>query len=146
MRMKLGLLNSKPEDDQLITELLEWMKLNQADYTNTFRDLSQSKKPSSKLYDCENFSIWHKNWQSRLVKNKDDKLAALKVMKEHNPAIIPRNHNVEAALNSAVKGDLSVFQNLLEVLKKPYEDTEKLKPYQSPPEASDQVYQTFCGT
>ena len=146
MRMKLGLLNSKPEDEQLITELLEWMKLKQADYSNTFRDLSQLEKPSGKLYDCEDYSIWHKNWQARLSKNKQDKSAALKVMKENNPAVIPRNHNVEAALNSAVKGDLSVFQNLLEVLKNPYEDTEKLKPYQSPPEPSDQVYQTFCGT
>ena len=146
MRMKLGILNSKPEDEQLITELLEWMKLKQADYSNTFRDLSQLEKPSGKLYDCENFRIWHKNWQGRLSKNKQDKLAALKVMKEHNPAIIPRNHNVEAALNSAVLGDLSVFQNLLDVLKNPYEETEKLIPYQSPPEPSDQVYQTFCGT
>ena len=29
-----------------------------------------------------------------------------------NPAIIPRNHNVEAALNAAVEGDLNGFQNL----------------------------------
>ena len=146
MRLKLGLLNSKPGDEQLITDFLEWMKVNETDYTNTFRDLSQLKKPSGKLYDCEDFSIWHKYWQASFAKNKDNQLAALKVMKENNPAIIPRNHNVEAALNSAVQGDLSVFQNLLEVLKKPYEETEKLKPYQSPPEPSDQVYQTFCGT
>jgi serine/tyrosine/threonine adenylyltransferase len=146
MRSKLGLLESKPGDEQLIVNLLEWMSLNQADYTNTFRELSQLEKPSGKLYDCDDFGNWYKNWQDRLIENKHNKSAALKVMKQHNPAVIPRNHNVEAALKEAVKGDLSGFQNLLVALKNPYEDASNLKQYQVPPKSSDQVYQTFCGT
>ncbi len=106
MRLKLGLLNSKPGDERIITDLLEWMKVNQTDYTNTFCDLSQLQKPSGKLYDREDFNSWYKNWQYRLAKNTDDKSVALKIMKQHNPAIIPRNHNVEAALNSTLEGDL----------------------------------------
>ena len=146
MRLKLGMLDSKPGDEQLINNLLEWMKVNQTDYTNTFRELSQLDKPVGKLYDRNDFNVWYKSWQDRLAESKYDKKSALRVMKQHNPAIIPRNHNVEAALNAAVEGDLNGFQNLLDVLKTPYQDADHLKPYQSPPKPSDQVYQTFCGT
>ena len=146
MRSKLGLLESKSDDEQLIVNLLEWMSINQADYTNTFRGLCQLEKPSGQLYDRDDFNIWYKNWQDRLAKNNQDKPVAIRCMKINNPAIIPRNHNVEAALNSAIEGDMNGFQNLLDALKKPYDDADHLKLYQSPPKPSDRVYQTFCGT
>ena len=69
MRAKLGLLDSKPGDEQLIVDLLEWMKSNQTDYTNTFRDLSQIEKPSGKLYDRDDFTGWYKHWQDRLAES-----------------------------------------------------------------------------
>ncbi len=38
-------------------------------------------------------------------------------MRKSNPALIPRNHRIEAALEAAVKqGDLSVMERLLDVL------------------------------
>ena len=146
MRSKLGLLDSKPGDEQLITDLLEWMKVNETDYTNTFRDLSQLEKPSGKLYERDDFNVWYTNWQDRLTKSKHDQSTALCVMKQNNPAIIARNHNIEEALEDAVEGNLNNFQNLLAALKNPYEDTKNLKSYQSPPKPSDRAYQTFCGT
>lgn len=146
MRSKLGLLDSKPGDEQLIADLLEWMKVKQLDYTNTFHDLSQLEKPSGKLYDYDQFHLWYKRWQDRLAENKENQSVALSVMKQNNPVIIPRNHNVEAALSSALEGELTIFENLLDALKSPYEDAEQLKLYQSPPKPSDRVYQTFCGT
>ena len=146
MRLKLGLLDSKPGDEQLITDFLEWMKVNETDYTNTFRDLSQLEKPHGKLYERNDFNLWYKNWNHRLANSNDDKLAAISVMKQNNPSIIARNHNVEAALNLAIEGDYSVFKDLLDALKNPYLDAEHLNPYQVPPKPSDRVYQTFCGT
>ena len=42
-------------------------------------------------------------------------------MQNSNPAIIPRNHRVEEALEAAVKkGDYSVMERLLDVLSNPY--------------------------
>ena len=41
MRSKIGLSQADPEDEQMITELLDYMHQNQLDYTNTFRDLTQ---------------------------------------------------------------------------------------------------------
>jgi uncharacterized protein YdiU (UPF0061 family) len=68
-------------------------------------------------------------------------------MRSHNPAVIPRNHRVEEALEAAVeRRDFSVMTKLLEVLFQPYEERAEFGEYRLPPEPSDTCYQTFCGT
>ena len=67
-------------------------------------------------------------------------------MKSFNPAVIPRNHQVEFVLEEANRGNLKPFEDFLYVLKEPYIDKEYLKPFQRAPELSERVYQTFCGT
>ena len=146
MRSKLGLFDQKPGDNQLIKELFDWMKTNHADYTNTFYELSKGDKPTGKVFDDRVFSDWFDSWQDRLTQNKDSKEASLTMMKKHNPVLIPRNHQVEAALTAATEGDYTPFNELLAVLIDPYKNCESKKPYQSPPPPSERVYQTFCGT
>ena len=41
-------------------DLLDWMVDNNADYTNTFRSLSQLEKPNSELYKGEKFQNWYR--------------------------------------------------------------------------------------
>ncbi len=68
-------------------------------------------------------------------------------MRRASPAFIPRNHRVEAALKAASESDdLAPFQKLLQVVQRPYDDQPEHADYATPPEPSDQVYQTFCGT
>ena len=68
-------------------------------------------------------------------------------MKNSNPLIIPRNHNVEKALNEASNdNNLSFFNNLVKVLSSPYEVSENLLEYQSLPKIINKDYKTFCGT
>ena len=67
-------------------------------------------------------------------------------MRRHNPAIIPRNRNVEEALLAATSDDdFSVMERLLEVLATPY-DHERDLPMFSAPSSVDRSYRTFCGT
>jgi uncharacterized protein YdiU (UPF0061 family) len=64
-----------------------------------------------------------------------------------NPAFIPRNHRVEAALSAASdSGDYGPFQRLLGILQRPYDDQPDSAEYSQPPEPSAQVFKTFCGT
>ena len=43
------------------------MHKHEADYTNTFRDLSQEELPDKELYaTVESFQAWHTRWQARL--------------------------------------------------------------------------------
>jgi uncharacterized protein YdiU (UPF0061 family) len=68
-------------------------------------------------------------------------------MRAVNPAFIPRNHLVEEALSAAVNnGDLAVFDNLLTVLSRPYDEQPAHRIYAEPPRPDQVVRQTFCGT
>ena len=144
MGSKLGLTKAKKEEESLVTDLLDWMHENGADYTNTFRDLSQKELPNKELYATENFQAWQTRWQARLME--EDLESSLALRKSVNPAVIPRNHKVEEALQAGEAGDLEPFRKLLQALENPYEDGDHLTPYQSPPKPEEKVLQTFCGT
>ena len=146
MGTKLGFTANSQEDETLVTDLLDWMHKNEADYTNTFRDLSQEELPGGELYTTESFQAWQTRWQARLQKEDRGLKSSLALMKSVNPAIIPRNHKVEEALQAGEEGDLEPFHNLLKALEKPYEEVDHLAPYQVPPKPSEKVHQTFCGT
>ena len=144
MGTKLGLTANSQEDETLVTDLLDWMHKNEADYTNTFRDLGQEELPGGELYTTESFQAWHTRWQARL--GEEDLESSLTLRKSVNPSVIPRNHMVEEALQAGEEGDLEPFHNLLKALEKPYEEADHLAPYQIPPKPSEKVHQTFCGT
>ena len=68
-------------------------------------------------------------------------------MRAVNPAVIPRNHLVEAMLSAAVeREDFGPFEGLLEALSRPFEDRPGLERYAIPPKPEERVLQTFCGT
>ncbi|MBP1989686.1 protein adenylyltransferase SelO [Paenibacillus eucommiae] len=147
MRAKLGIFNEEPEDEALIENLLSLMEKYRADYTNTFRALTFDKPEDSVLFGTTEFAQWHELWQARLGRQKEPKASSHELMRSSNPAIIPRNHRVEEALNAAVKhGDYSVMERLLDALSSPFAHTPEQADYCSPPEPSTRPYRTFCGT
>ena len=146
MGSKLGLAVTNKEDENLITGLLDWMHANEADFTNTFRDLSQEEIPDGELFATESFQVWHTRWQARLGEETQDLKSSIALMQSVNPAVIPRNHKVEEALQAGEQGDLEPFNDLLKALEAPYEAGDHLAPYQSPPKPEEKVLQTFCGT
>ena len=145
MGSKLGLTEVSIKDEKLITDLLDWMHNNSADFTNTFRDLCK-KLPAGELYESETFQNWFARWQNRLKKEKQELETSYVLMRSLNPAVIPRNHKVEEALQAGEKGDFEPLYALLHAIEKPYQDGEHLLPYQSPPRPEEKVLQTFCGT
>lgn len=147
MRAKLGLFNEEPQDESLIEDLLSMMKKYRADYTNTFRALSFDKVEETVLSDTTEFALWQELWQARLSRQQEQKAAWYQLMQNTNPAIIPRNHRVEEALEAAVKReDYSVMERLLDALSSPYAHTLEQAHYCTQPESSTQPYRTFCGT
>ena len=63
-----------------------------------------------------------------------------------NPAVIPRNHLVEAAITAAVeREDFAPFHALVEALANPYADAAD-PTFAAPPLPAQRVLQTFCGT
>lgn len=146
MLHKLGLFEELDEDEQLVQDLLDWMKATGADYTNTFIDLQEGDFAEDK-YQQEPFLQWKSKWTNRIDQQKESKEDALKLMRKNNPIVIPRNHIVEKALDEAANNnDFSFYKTFMEVLKSPYKKQKGLENYQKPPEDGDLGYQTFCGT
>ncbi len=121
MRAKLGIINKEDDDESLIGDLLNIMESYQADYTNTFRALTTNGIANTGLADKKEFTLWYQQWKERLSRQDLSEQEIKVVMRKSNPAIIPRNHRVEEALEAAVeKNDYSVMDSLLQALSKPY--------------------------
>ena len=154
MRQKLGLFNSEPEDENLIESLLNIMHENEADFTLTFRRLCHAalgKKMDRNLRnlfkDEEAFNKWSNSWRSRLSRESASPEERVNLMRNVNPAVIPRNHRVEHALNAAVENsDYGPFEKLVDVLSSPYEEIKENDEFMLPPKPGEHVLQTFCGT
>ncbi len=147
MRAKLGIFNEEPEDETLIGDLHKLMKEHEADFTNTFRALTFDKLEDANLFKAEEFTQWHKRWQDRLGKQQESREESQQLMQDNNPAVIPRNHRVEEALEAAVeRDDYSVLEKLLDVLSNPYAHTPDQEEYCTLPPDSDRPYVTYCGT
>ena len=145
MRGKLGLLGLDDKDKFLILDLLTWMHEKKADYTNTFCHLMNLGPIKNKLYNDNDFINWKKRWEERLLKNNDNPEKYLKLMRNNNPLIIPRNHKVEEAIRAANQNNLGPIKKILKILEKPYDEQKEINDYQLP-SSSNEKYQTFCGT
>lgn len=147
MRKKLGLFSQEPEDIKLSYDLLEWMDRVSADYTNTFRALASENAPKGEIYQDRVFQDWRAQWLARLERNPKPKESSFCLMNATNPAIIPRNEHVEAALTEANEGlDLSKLQRLLTALADPFREDPSFTDLQNVSSPSNGCYKTFCGT
>lgn len=147
MRAKIGIFNEELQDESLIEGLLNIMQKYRADYTNTFCALTFDKFEDTALFATESFSKWHELWQARLSRQQESKYSSHQLMQSSNPAIIPRNHRVEEALEAAEKHeDYNIMEQLLDVLSNPYAYSKEQTDYSTLPTQSTRPYQTFCGT
>lgn len=150
-RAKLGLLQDQADDAELIDGLLQAMAEAGADFTNTFRalcgaTLGRDEAFRAHLGGSPLADTWYQRWQQRLAREPATPLARATAMRRANPAIIPRNHRVEAALEAAVAGDLQPLEALLHALATPWDEVHEHSPFTRPPEPHEVVRQTFCGT
>ena len=145
MRAKLGLFTREDGDRLLVDDLLAWMQRQSADFTNTFRLLSSGRLVDGSPNTGPELAAWHHRLAARRGRQPQSVAEAEALMKQRNPAFIPRNHKVEEALMAAGGGDFSVMERLLEVLATPFDHARDL-PMFSAPGSDEQPYRTFCGT
>ena len=154
MRRKLGMTTALNDDLAIIQQLLDLMKKHQADYTLTFRYLSDTVGVKSDISwltatfeEDISWQEWLNRWHQRLDTEDQSVEQIVQNMHSVNPAFIPRNHRVEQAINSAVEdNDFSEMERLISVLAKPYDDQPDYVDYINPPKSEERVLQTFCGT
>jgi uncharacterized protein YdiU (UPF0061 family) len=169
LRRKIGLVSEEEADGDLINRLLAAMQAAQADFTLTFRALIDAAEVSAGMQTADSgnpaaarvagdalrqlfpdptaIDAWLVDWRARIARDPRDASERLADMRRANPAFIPRNHRVEAALIAASEhGDLGPFNRLLEIVQSPYEEQPDAAEYRAPPAPSERVLQTFCGT
>jgi uncharacterized protein YdiU (UPF0061 family) len=135
-----------------VQDLLDAMAKNQADFTLTFRRLSDTAGDAdndsvrAQFTDPAAFDEWAIRWRQRLADEPQSAAERQAAMCAVNPAFIPRNHRVEAVIAAAVNNDYAPFEELLTVLSKPYEDQPEFAVYADPPLPDQRVLRTFCGT
>ena len=146
MRAKLGLFTQEESDKALVLDLLAWMQRRSADFTNTFRSLASGRLVEDSTNADPEVEAWHCRLAARRGRQPQSPAEAESLMRRHNPAFIPRNHNVEEALEAATSADdYSVMERLLDVLATPYDHGRDL-PIFSTPSSDEWPYRTFCGT
>ncbi len=155
LRRKIGLSTEREGDAALAQDLLARMAENGADFTLAFRRLCDAAVSGPEgdgavralFTDPGAYDAWAGRWRERLAEELETPAARGAAMRAVNPAFIPRNHLVEAALKAAIeREDFGPFEDLLEVLSRPYEDRPGLERYAAPPAPEERVLQTFCGT
>jgi uncharacterized protein YdiU (UPF0061 family) len=154
MRQKLGLSMEREGDELLVEDLLKRMAESHADFTLTFRELcdaaagTEAANGVRALFDNPMaFDAWEAEWRQRLTKESISPEARAAQMRRANPAFIPRNHIVEAALQAGIeRQDFQPFEELLDVLAHPYDDRPGMERYSMPARPEERVSKTFCGT
>jgi serine/tyrosine/threonine adenylyltransferase len=152
LRSKVGLFTKQDGDEALVQDLLDAMAKNTADFTLTFRRLADATGNAgddgvrAQFTDPAAFDEWAARWRKRLTDEPQSPAERQAAMRAVNPAFIPRNHRIEAAIQAAVKDDYAPFEELLTVLARPFDDQPEYAAYAEPPLPDQRVLRTFCGT
>ena len=149
-RQKLGLSGVEPGDSQLIELLLNCMELTEADFTQTFRDLSEISQvdlgslvipPSywglSACMKSEQFRQFVELYAARLKVEpiELDEAARLTAMQAVNPRYVLRNWIAQRAIQAAEVDDFSEVEFLLLLLQNPFKVNQEAEArgYAGPP-------------
>ena len=151
---KIGLAGDDPTDLELVQALLQRMAETGADFTLTFRRLCNAAagpEGDAALHalfrDPAAYDSWAPAWRARLAAQPGGPQDRAAAMRATNPAVIPRNHQIEAVITAAVeRDDLASFEALLAATARPFEERPEIEPFMLPPREEERVLQTFCGT
>ncbi len=151
LRHKIGLTTERDGDDALAQDFLDLLGADRVDFTIGFRALAGAVTDDAALRtlfaDAAAPDAWAVRWRSRMAQEPGGSESVTATMRAANPAFIPRNHLVEAALAAAVeRADFAPFDMLLDVLSRPYADDPTRAAYAMGPREEERVLQTFCGT
>lgn len=151
-RQKLGLDSEEDDDEALVQDLLEQMKLGEVDFTLAFRRLCDAAEGNvepfrSMFIDLHSIDTWLARWKERARREVTSSQERVVNMRATNPAIIPRNHRIEELIAAAVEdGDFEPFHDMLKAIAKPFEELPEFSVYMQPPMGHERVFRTFCGT
>ena len=153
-RAKIGLRTEQPGDQQLIEDLLALMARQAVDFTLLFHSLKdaaliplQAEQTRALFQGPSEWQGWASRWSQRLQGEQQSAEQIAAFIGKTNPAVIPRNHRIEQAIEAASeRQDFSDFHRLNRILASPFQVTDEDLQWMGPPDPSERVCKTFCGT
>jgi hypothetical protein len=154
MAQKLGFTQADGEVVHLLGELLGLMQASRADYTLLFRALSEVSHDSNedtpalrdRFVDRERFDRWLDSYRALLRASARDDAARRPAMLAANPKYILRNYLAQLAIEKAEQGDYAEIEQLLTVLRAPFDEHPQLAHYAEPPPAWADNIQVSCSS
>ena len=151
VQLKLGLAYNETDDSELIDTLFDELEANRVDFTSFFRALAMLLRGDGAMLQSllptpDAMAPWIALWWDRIEHDASGPLAHADAMDAVNPLYIPRNYVVEDSLAAAEAGDLTLWLELLEVVRNPYEARAGLERFGEPGAEDAAPYKTFCGT
>lgn len=132
---KIGIKEDNKVNRSLVDQLLNLMQIHKLDFTNTFYQLTAKKELPKELHG------WISNYK-QFIQQPD-----IDLMIQHNPVIIPRNHLVkEAAVKASLDNDYSLFIELINLYKVPYDYEGTIDEFYKQPNITGNRFVTTCGT
>ena len=143
-------------DPALIDDWLALLQAQAVDFTLAWRHLADAAAGDESALrglfrDLAPLLAWLSRWQRACQREAaaggPGEEARAARMRQVNPWIIPRNQRVEEALLAAGEGNLQPFEQLLALLRRPFDPAPGATHYAAPAQiAFTATYQTFCGT
>ena len=144
-RAKFGLPPEAPVE--LINAGLDLLGSHDVDFTLFFRQLTRvaggedAHGLTAMFSNSQPFKDWFTTWRRQA-----DPTTHLADMRASNPVLIPRNHRIEQAIQSAYGGDFAPFHRLVDAFAAPYAEQVEYADLETPPRPEEIVHETFCGT
>jgi uncharacterized protein YdiU (UPF0061 family) len=150
LRRKLG-LGDQQADAALVDDWFRLLHEQRVDFTSAFRSLSAAVRghvdvTRALFDDTAGFDAWAERWTAERSRQSVESGALADAMDRVNPIYIPRNHLVEAALVAATAGDLTLVDELVDIVRDPFTERAGLERYAQPAPQDFGPHQTFCGT
>ncbi|HSD39392.1 MAG TPA: YdiU family protein [Rhodocyclaceae bacterium] len=142
-RAKLGFATEQDDDEEFASDTFNLLQAQHLDYTSFFRALSHlSGSAGSEAHDAglrdqfldrQSGDAWLQLWRARLAREDSDDASRQARMLATNPKYILRNWLAESAIRKARAGDYSEVANVLECLRKPFDEQPQFQAYAALP-------------
>ena len=150
MLKKIGIFNYNKsiQDQALIVDFLNILEINNLDFTNNFRNLSNILLQKSTFINIDNQWLnWQQRWQKRLKKQKLSQIEIANKMDKINPILIPRNHIISDIITRSIsQNNFSELTELIKAIKSPFIKKSQYSKYYQAPTKKQRIKNTFCGT
>ncbi len=150
-RAKLGLMQARDDDPDLINRFFTVLANSRADFTTVFRLLGEVRAEGvpavrDHILDVAGFDAWLASYRARLAHERSDDDARAARMRQVNPKYVLRNHLAQAAIEKAQAGDYAEVETLRALLARPFDEQPRMEAYATPAPAGTHTVEVSCSS